>query len=119
MVTSKETHCYIKLRINQPNDPSACYLDETTKTNDPTICDILIPAWTKFGLEQTGSTQCDRLPTGMTINGVTFHDSYRLLVMLQQVNYSAGNLRAKMRIQKTEFIGQQLFDTYKVPQLKV
>ena len=119
MVTSKETHCYIKLRINQPNDPSACYLDDTTETDDPTIGDIVIPVWTKFGLEQTGSTRCNRLPTAMTINGTKFYDSYYLLVMLQQANNIAEALRTKMRIQKTEFIGQQLFDTYKVPPLEV
>ena len=119
LVTSEETHCYIKLKINQPDDQSFCNLDETTATDDPTTCDILIPVWTKFGLEQTGSTQCDRLPTGMTINRRTFHDSYHLLVLLQQDNNIAGVLRTKMRIQKTEFIGQQLFDNYKVPPLEV
>ena len=119
MDTSEETLCYIKLKIKPPDDPSACYLDETTETDAPTICDILIPVWTKFGLKQTGSTQCDRLPTAMTINGQKFHESYHLLVMLEQVNDVAGVLRTKMRIQKTEFTGQQLFDNYKVPPLEV
>ena len=107
------------MKIKPPDDPSVCYLDENTETGDPTTCDIVIPVWTKFGLEQTGSTRCDRLPTAMTINGLTFHESYHLLVMLQQVNDVAGVLRTKMRIQKTEFIGQQLFDNYKVPPLEV
>ena len=119
LVTSKETHCYIKMKIKPPDDPSVCYLDETTETDDPTICDIVIPVWTKFGLEHTGSTQCDRLPTHMTINGTKFHDSYYLLVMLQQANNIAEALRTKMRIKKTDFIGQPLFDTYEVPPLEV
>ena len=119
MVTSKETRCYIKMKVSQPDDPSACYLDETTETDDPTICDIVIPVWTKFGLEQTGSTQCYGLPTHMTINGTEFYDSYYLLVMLQQANNIAEALRTKMRIKKTDVIGQPLFDTYKVPPLEV
>ena len=119
MVTSKETHCYIKLKIKPPDDPSACYLNETTEIDDPTMCDIAVPAWTKFGLEQTGSTRCGGLPTDMTINGVTIHDSYRLRVMLEQVNTITEALKTKVQIKTTELIGQQLFDTYKLATFEV
>ena len=120
LVTSKETHCYIKLKLKPPDSSLACYLNGNTETDDPAICDILIPVWTRFGLEQAGSTRCDRLPTDMAIDGLTFHDSYYILFMRHQVNDMGEELRrTKIHIQNTKFIGQQLFDTYNIPPLEV
>ena len=110
----------MKLKLKQPDKSSACYLNGNTDTDDPALCDISIPVWTRFGLEQTGSTRCDRLPSGMTINGLPFQDSYYMLFMLQQANNMSEEMsRTKIHIQKTELIGQQLFDTYNVPPIEV
>ena len=106
--------------MKQPDSSSACYLNGNTDTDDPAICDISIPAWTRFGLEQTGSTRSYRLPTGIKINGRPFYDSYYILFMLAQVNDTAGELRrTQIHIQKTELIGQQLFDTFNVQPIEV
>ena len=120
MVTSKETHCYIKLKLKHPDSSSACYLNGNTETDDPAICEMSIPVWTRFGLEQRGSTRSYRLATDRTINGLTFHDSYSILFMLQQVNNMAEEFRrTQIHILKTELLGQQLFDTYNAPPIEV
>ena len=119
LVTSKETHCFIQLKLKQPDSLSACYLNGNTEKDDHTICHILIPVWTRFGLEQTGSTVSSTLPEDMTIYGLSSHVYYRILVMLQQVNVMTEELRTKIYIQKTERIGQQLFDTHDIPPIEV